>query len=128
MTLAITAGTLLIDEKGDLPDFLLLQKESNSSGWAAVANRRGGFDQEIQAAGWTLFFMAAELKATVFGFDKAKTRVAACKRLIAGAKTQHCNSIEITQVTDKSFLKMPYVSVSAHPRHLQKGMVFSGQR
>jgi hypothetical protein len=125
MTDTLPRGTLLIDEKEDLPKFLLLQKESNSSGWSTVANPRSGFDQEIQAAGWTLFFMAAELKATVFGFDRQKTLITACKRLIADAKTQHCNSIEITQVTDKSFLKMPYVSVSAHARHLQRGMVFS---
>jgi hypothetical protein len=69
--------------------------------------------------------MAAEIKATVFGFDKRKALRAALKRLIAKVKSQDCNGIEITRVTGKSFLKVPYVSVSAHPRHLQKGLVFS---
>ena len=68
--------------------------------------------------------MAGEIKATVFGFDRQKTLRAALKRLIANVKSQHCNSIEITRVTGKSFLKVPYVSVSAHPRHLQKGVLF----
>ena len=70
--------------------------------------------------------MAGEIKTTVFGFDRQKALRAALKRLIAEVKSQHCNSIEITRVVDKSFLSVPYVSVSAHPRHLQKGMLFSG--
>ena len=70
--------------------------------------------------------MAGEIKATVFGFDRQNALRAALKRLITDVKSQHCNSIEITRVVDKSFLRVPYVSVFAHARHLQKGMLFSG--
>ena len=70
--------------------------------------------------------MAGEIKATVFGFDREKALRAAFKRLIADVKSQHCNGIEITRVIDRSFCRVPYVSVSAHARHLQKGMRFSG--
>jgi len=93
-------------------------------GWAAVQSARQAFEKEVREAGWTFFFMAGEIQATVFGFDRQKTLRTALKRLIANVKSQNCNSIEITQVTGKSFLKLPYVSVSAHPRHLQKGLVF----
>ena len=72
--------------------------------------------------------MPGEIKATVFGFDKQKALRAALKRLITDVKSQHCNSIEITSVVGKSFLGVPYVSVSAHSRHIQKGLLFSGQR
>ena len=72
--------------------------------------------------------MAGEIKTTVFGFDRQKAVRAALKRLIAEVKSQHCNSIEITRVVDKSFLSVPYVSVSAHLRHLQKGLVFLGRQ
>ena len=68
--------------------------------------------------------MAGEIKATVFGFDKPKALGAAVKRLITDVKSQHCNSIEIARVTDRSFLGVPYVTVFAHPRHLQKGVLF----
>ena len=87
---------------------------------------RAAFEKTIQEAGWTFFFMAGEVKATVFGFDKQKSLRTALKRLIANVKAQHCNSIEITQVVAKSFLSVPYVSVSAHARHLQEGNRFSG--
>ena len=109
-----------------MPKSLMLQSESNSNGWAAVKDARSTFEKTIQEAGWTFFFMAGEIKATVFGFDRQKALRAALKRLITDVKSLHCNSIEITGVVDKSFLRMPYVSVSAHARHLQKGRLFSG--
>lgn len=124
---AIAAGDILIEEGTHLPDSLLLQGKPDSNGWAALNGARSAFEKDVREAGWTFFFMAAEIQATVFGFDKQKALRAALKRLIANVKSQHCNSIEITQVTGKSFLKVPYVSVSAHPRHLQKGVIFSGQ-
>ena len=127
MTDTIAPGNIFIEEGAHLPDSLLLRRESHSSGWSAVQNARSTFEKEVPAAGWTFFFMAGEIKTTVFGFDKQKMRGAALERLIKSVKLQKCNSIEITQVKDNSFLKVPYVSVSAHPRHLQKGLVFSGQ-
>ena len=126
MTDTITAGSILVEEGTHLPKSLLLQSESSSNGWAAVKDVRATFEKAIQQAGWTFFFMAGEIKTTVFGFDRQKALRAALKRLIAEVKSQHCNSIEITRVVGKSFLSVPYVSVSAHPRHLQKGMLFSG--
>jgi len=126
MTDTITAGSILVEEGTHLPKSLLLQSESSSNGWAAVKDVRATFEKAIQQAGWTFFFMAGEIKTTVFGFDRQKAMRAALKRLIAEVKSQHCNSIEITRVVGKSFLSVPYVSVSAHPRHLQKGMLFSG--
>ena len=127
MTYAITAGSILIEEGTPLPNSLLPRSEPDSNGWAVLNGGRSAFEKAIQEAGWTFFFMAGEIKTTVFGFDRQKTLGAALKRLIANVKSHNCNSIEITQVTGKSFLKVPYVSVSAHPRHLQKGVVFSGQ-
>ena len=124
MTDAIAAGSILIQEGTHLPNSERLRRESSGSGWAALGSSRYAFEKEVREAGWTFFFMAGEIKATVFGFDRQKTLRAALKRLITNVKAQNCNSIEITQVTGKSFLKLPYVSVSAHPRHLQKGLVF----
>ncbi|MBZ5619912.1 MAG: hypothetical protein LAQ69_14505 [Acidobacteriia bacterium] len=126
MTDTIKAGSILVEEGIHLPKFFLLQSESNLIGWAALKDTLSTFEKTIQEAGWTFFFMAGEIKATVFGFNKQNALRAALKRLITDAKSQHCNSIEITQVEDRSFLRVPYVSVSAHPRHLQKGMCFSG--
>jgi hypothetical protein len=126
MTDTITAGSILVAGGTHLPKSLLLQNESDSNGWATIKDARATFEKTVQEEGWTFFFMAGEIKATVFGFDKQKALRTALKRLIAEVRSQRCNSIEITRVMDKSFLKMPYVSVSAHPRHLQQGVLFSG--
>lgn len=127
MTDAITAGSILIEGRAHLPNSMRLRTEPDSSGWTTLNGARPTFEKEVQEAGWTFFFMAGEIKATVFGFDRQKTLRAALQRLIRNVKSHNCNAIEITQVTVKSFFKVPYVSVSAHVRHLQKGLTFSGQ-
>ena len=124
MTDPITAGSILVEAGVHLPNALHVQNDSN--GWAAVKENRSTFEKTVEEAGWTFFFMAGEIEATVFGFDKQKALRVALKRLITDAESQHCNSMEITRITDKSFLRFPYVSVSAHARHLQKGNLFSG--
>jgi hypothetical protein len=119
-------GDILVQQGLNVPRSLLLPTEINSSGWATVNGSRSAFEKTIYEEGWTFFFIAGEIKATVFGFDRQNALRAALKRLITVVKSQHCNSIEITAVVDKSFLRMPYVSVFAHSRHLQEGRIFSG--
>jgi hypothetical protein len=70
--------------------------------------------------------MANKIKTTVFSFNRARTIHAALKRVIASVREQKCNCLEIDDVATHSFLGIPYVTVSAHPRHIQTGMVFSG--
>jgi hypothetical protein len=122
----ITVGDILVQQGIHVPRCLLLPTEINLDGWAAVNGTRSMFEKTIDEEGWTFFFMAGEIQATVFGFDKQAALRTALKRLIADVKFQHCNSIEITGVVGKSFLRIPYVSVSAHARHLQKDRLFSG--
>jgi hypothetical protein len=123
----IAPGGIWIEGHVHLPNSIRLGGVPDSNGWTALNGARSAFEKEIQEAGWTLFFMAGEIRTAVFGFDKQKTLRTALKRLIANAKSLNCNGIEITHVTDKTFLKLPYVRVSAHARHLQKGLTFSGQ-
>lgn len=124
MTHPITAGSILVDESARLPNTFLLQRDSDSKGWAAIQDTRSTFETAVREAGWTFFFMAGEIRATAFGFDQPKALLAAVKRLRADVRSQHCNCLEVTQVTQKSFLGVPYVRVTAHSRHLQKGMLF----
>jgi hypothetical protein len=130
MTGAVTVGDILIQGGTYLPHSLTRTGQSSLPGWSAVKSDRPTFEKEINDAGWTLFFMAGDIKATVLGFNRQQTLRSALKRLVTMVKSQSCNSMEITHVAEKSFLKVPYVSVWAHVRHLQKGqgMAFSGRR
>jgi hypothetical protein len=121
----IKSGTILIEDGATLPKTLLLESTPYSSGWTVVSNSRSDFEKDINLAGWTFFFLAGNIEATVFGFDKQKAVRTAVDRIITDVKAQDCNCLEITQVTMKSFLGFPYACVSAHSRHVQGGSVFA---
>jgi len=84
------------------------------------------WENALAATGWTFQYMAGEGRATAFGFDREKMLHAALKRLIAGARLQKCNCLQIDDVSMHAFLGMPYVSVTAHSRNMQKGSLFCG--
>lgn len=126
MTNEIKAGSILIEEGTPLPESLRLDSEPYSKYWKLVKNLDGyGLDRIIRAAGWNFFFLAGEVKASVFGFDTAETRLKAINRLLASLKPDQWNCLQITRVAWKRFLGMPYVSVTAHFRHIQESMFLS---
>jgi hypothetical protein len=124
-----TRGTILMHKEALRPQCFQLEDGPYPNAWMAVKHNltHHELEKELATEGWTFFYMAGAIRATVFGFDRAKMIHAALKRLIANVKLQKCNCLEIDDVATHSFLGMPYVSVSGHPRHIQKGMVFSGQ-
>jgi hypothetical protein len=125
MTDAIKAGTILVERNAIMPQSLLLEGKSYSSGWTSVNNLNlNQLDVAIHKAGWTFFFMAGEIKITAFGFDKEGAVRRAVKRVITNVESHKCNCVEITEVSAKSFLGMPYVNVSAHSRHIQESSAF----
>lgn len=123
---AIKTGTILLENGTLLPGAVVLSGTPYSTGWTAVANLTSDLEREIGEAGWTFFFLAGEIHATVFGFNAETAVHTAVERLIATAKSTHCNCLQIGQVTMKSFLGLPFASVSAHSRHIQGGSVFAG--
>ena len=85
-------------------------------------NALNGFalDRKIHAAGWNFFFMAAEIKAMFLGFLGAAKIQSALKRILAKVESQHFNGLEVTEIVARRFLGVPYVTVSAHSRHIQQ--------
>ena len=100
----------------------MLASEPYSTGWATVGNLRSDFERDISQAGWTFFFLAGAMQENVFGFNAETAVHTAVERLIGNAKSQNCNCLEIGEVKMKSFLGLPYASVSGHSRHIQKGI------
>ena len=122
---AIQTGSILIEDGASMPDSLRLEGRPYSSGWRSVSNLGlNELDAAIHKAGWTFFFMAGEIKITSFGFDKDSAMRRAVRRVITDVESHKCNCVEITEVSAKSFLGMPYVNVSAHSRHIQEGSAF----
>ena len=118
----IKMGTILIEEDTFLPESLRFESEFSSKGWRLVKNLDGyGLDRKIREVGWNFFYLV-QIKASVFGFDREKAVRRAVNRILANLKWEKFNSVEITQVAAKRFLGLPYVTVSAHARHIQESM------
>jgi hypothetical protein len=119
----IKGGTILIQEGALLPESLRFESEPHSQGWRLVKNLDSrGLDRKIRDAGWTFFFMAGGVNATAVGSDLEKTTRRAVKKVLSSMKSDRFNCLEIAQVAAKRFLGLPYVTVSAHPRHIQESM------
>jgi hypothetical protein len=126
---AIKTGTILIENDASMPKSLHLEGKRYSGDWRSVSNLDlNQLDVAIHKAGWTFFFMAGEIKITAFGFDKDGAVRRAVKRVLTNVESHKCNCVEITAVSAKSFLGMPYVNVRAHSRHIQESSAFTSDQ
>ena len=117
------AGTILIEDSMFFPGSSQFHTEGYCNSWRSVTGLDGDeVDRKIRAAGWSFFFMAGEVNSTVFGRDAEKATRTAIGRVLAKLNPEKFNSLQITQVKSKRFLGLPYVSVSAHWRHIQESM------
>jgi hypothetical protein len=122
----IKTGIILIKDGTFLPDALQFESEPCATGWRLVKDLDGyGLGRKIHEAGWTFFYLAGEIKASIFGFDGQKTVRRAIKRILANLRPGNFNSLEITRMVSKQFLGVPYTRVYAHPRHVHKSMSLS---
>jgi hypothetical protein len=125
---AIQAGTVFIEAGAVLPASFALESSPDENGWKTLESTgRSAFEQKVRKAGWIFFLMDAEITAKVYGFDMQKSLRTAFDRITASVRSQKCNSLQITQVESKSFLRVPYVSITAHSRHLQERPFFAGR-
>jgi hypothetical protein len=116
----IKVGTILIKTE-TRPGMPPLETEPCFGEWSIVkAADAFALDRQIHAAGWSFFFIAAKARTMFLGVLAPGKIQNALKRIAARMKSQHFNSLEVTEITARRFLGVPYVTVSAHPRHLQQ--------
>ena len=124
---AVQVGTILMRESPRMTQLFGLESESYSGEWGVVkAFDSFAIDRKIHAAGWNFFFMAAEVKALFFGALGAKKIQNALERILGKVKQQHFNGLEVTGIVAKRFLGVPYITISAHSRHLQQSCNLDG--
>ena len=118
-----SAGTIFIKEDTPLPANLPIESEAFSSGWRVIKNLdRSTLARNIEGANWSFFYLAGEIRATVLGRDRSGTLRRAVKCVLAKQEGQKFNSLEITKAVSKRFLGIPFMSVTAHSRHIQQGI------
>jgi len=129
MPTTVQTGMILIDDEPRLTQIIAFKSEPYSGKWRVI-NGLDGFalDREIRAAGWHVFFMAAEVKVMFFGLIRARKVQDALKRIMAKVRSQNFNCIEVTGIVAKRFLGVPYATVSAHSRHIQQSCQLDDDR
>jgi hypothetical protein len=122
MATSVQVGTIFIEDRPLILRALDLESESYSGAWGVLqSSTSSDLDQKIRRAGWNCFFMAAEVKATVFGALAAKNIRRALKQIFVQARKPDFNCLEVTKITQNHFLGVPYITVCAHSRHIQQG-------
>jgi len=122
MSATVQVGTILMREWPGMAELLQLESEPCSGNWSLVKTLDGvSLDRKIHAVGWNFFFMAAEVKVMFFGVLGGTKIQDALQRILAKVKPRHFNGLEVTGIVASHFLGMPYVTVSAHSRHMQQG-------
>ena len=121
MSGTIKAGAIMMKVGTILPQSLRVETELYSQGWEIINNSdTDAVDRDIRRADWNFFFLAASIQATALGYWGEKTVRRAMERVLAKAEPSKFNCLEITGISAKQFLGLPYVHVSAHSRHIQK--------
>lgn len=120
MTNQIQAGTMVVQQSVILQS-LGVESEPYYKNWRSLGILdSSGLDHKLRVAGWNLFFMVEELRAVVPAWGGQNTVRRGLKRLLTQTRLQHFNCMEVSHILRKRFLGIPYVSIAAHPRHIQK--------
>ena len=118
----IQAGSILIADGAQVPNFLRSESAAFSTRWRLVTALDGhGLRRKIREAGWSFVPLSGEIKATALGFGKQQTARRAFQRCFAKSGQRMFNCLEITQVILQRFFGLLRVIVTARPRNLEEG-------
>ena len=121
---SIGMRTVFTREGTPLPTALSIESEAFLPGWRVFKIDRQALTREIETVNWNFFYLAGEIRTTVFGRGGLGTLRRAVKRIVAKQEGQSFsfNSLEITKIASKWFLGIPFTSIAAHSRHIQLGI------
>lgn len=124
MTIKLKPGDILMQGLTRPPQTVTIDSEPYAHEWVRVKNLDSmALNLILKKAGWNFFYIAEEMSARAFGSDEEKTARQAIRKLIARTSAKNLNSLEITQMVRKRFLGLPSLTITAHSRHIQKGIV-----
>jgi hypothetical protein len=129
MRQAMNEGTVLFRDGTIFPVAFQCKSESSSPGWKSFKGLDGyGLDRKFQNEGWHFFYFAGESNVTVVGREGEKTLRKAIKHIQASLKLEKINSFEITRVAFRTFLGVPYASLSFRMRNIQESLLLLGDQ
>ncbi len=124
MTKELVIGTILMDDRPAVSQALELEKETFSRGWDVLYTVGAPtLELKLGAVGWSCFFLAGEMKVTMFGSRAPNNSRWAVRRLLSKATAANFNCFEITRIDEGRFLGISYTTIGGHSRHIQQGGV-----
>src|SRR5512144_1691568 len=96
----LTPGQFFIERDAARPKCFQVQDDAYRSGWLLVKHTFDPqhLDGDLAKLGWTFFFMANVIRKTALNFDPDKGTSAALRRVLASARAEGCNCVEIETV------------------------------
>lgn len=106
-----------------------LQADAYAQSWNVIRAVNGfSLDRKVRASGWNSFFMAGTITASALGSIKENSVRSALRRIFSKVRGDDFNCLEVTGIVARHFLGVPYVTVSAHSRHIQQSQFLGDPR
>ena len=119
---ALVKGSVVIVSGTEVPSSVQLKVRNYWKAWKLVRSWNGhAFGQELRKTGWNFFFIAGEVQGYWLGRDNEHTVKRAAERALAGVKRKAYNCAQVSEVAPGRFLGIPYIRVTLHSRHVQRG-------
>ena len=124
MSSPLKVGAVLLQDDTFIPEPVWIVKETFCPGWQVITNITAEvLDRQIRVENWNFMFMAGALNGTSWGsWSDVAIRCAAI-RVLGKAKLAKFNGLEVTGIHKRKFLRLHYVTVFGHSRHIQKSRV-----
>jgi hypothetical protein len=120
MNSQIQLGSILIEDRPGIVAALGIEIEPCMQSWSLVhVDSAEALDQQIRGVGWNWFLMTAELRVRVFGSASQMVLRRVLMLIVKKQPTQFFNCLEVTSISTKRFLGLPYTVVTANSRHIQ---------
>lgn len=110
-----------------MPNLAGIESRSYSPAWRTMVGLNNfTAEKTLREADLHLFFLAGELRVLQPGWGTGAIR-RGVKRLLSMGRKSDTNCMEITQISPRRFLGLPYVAISAYRFHIQKGSLLHRQ-
>ena len=116
----IVQGSVMILLGTQTPVSVPLSLKPYWKNWKLVGNSNArDIDLNLRKAGWNFFFVAGSVRAWTLGSGPAAAR-RTMQRILGKVKPTEFNCLQVVEIHARRFLGVPYVSVQAFSRHIQK--------
>ncbi len=123
----VNVGSLFIKTSAVLPEVWPADSEAFAQGWRVLTTLdASALDRKLRRQAWGVFDIPGQSSAHALGFYGEKAVGKATARLLAKLNPLKFNAAEIVEVTAKKFLGVPYLTVSAHSRHVEESQALFG--